>query len=293
MVATLCYFLTFLSGLFVGSFLNLVSDRAPFDKPIFLGRSRCDHCKAILKAKDLMPLLSFALLKAKCRYCGKKLSFTYPLSEILTGLAFFGAAYYLQLFNGPTMWKWVNFVYLAVAVGFFIIIFLADVKYRLIPNSVVHKAIGFVILFIVITSAVAMTSYFFQLKNDAFGRYLIQAGYWNTQLMYLLKSLGLTLISALGIGLFFWFLIWVTKGRGMGGGDVKLAFLIGIMNGWPINLVAIFLGFVFGAIFSLILVALRKKTMKDTVPFGPFLILGSITAFVFGNQILKWYTGLI
>ena len=92
--------------------------------------------------------------------------------------------------------------------------------------------------------------------------------------------------------LFFLSLIKITRGMGMGGGDVKLGFLIGLFNGFPVNIIAIFVGFLSGALVSLVLVLLKKRSMKDTIAFGPFLIFGSILSLVFGQQILNWYIGL-
>jgi prepilin signal peptidase PulO-like enzyme (type II secretory pathway) len=97
-------------------------------------------------------------------------------------------------------------------------------------------------------------------------------------------------VGAVIICLFFLLLVWATKGRGMGWGDVKLGFLIGLVNGFPYGFEAIFFGFVFGAIYSLVLILLKKKTVKDTIAFGPFLILGSVFVLIWGERILNWYT---
>jgi prepilin signal peptidase PulO-like enzyme (type II secretory pathway) len=101
-----------------------------------------------------------------------------------------------------------------------------------------------------------------------------------------------TVISAFVIGLFFFLLTKIKDGKAMGGGDVKLAFLIGLFNGFPYNVLAIFLGFLFGSVFSLGLILMKRKTVKDTVPFGPFLILGSVVALIWGSQIIDWYINL-
>ena len=79
----------------------------------------------------------------------------------------------------------------------------------------------------------------------------------------------------------------------MGGGDVKLAFLVGLVNGFPLNVVAVVLAFVSGAVFSGVLMLLRRKGLRDVIPFGPFLVFGSVVAFIFGQQIFNWYLALI
>ena len=287
------YGLTFISGLFFGSFYNLVSDRIPKGRGILTGRSKCDHCGKTLGAKSLLPLLSFAMQKGKCVYCGKRLSTYYPVSEVLTGLVFMGVAFLSGILSEINFATVLTFIYFAVIAGFYIILTLTDLKYRLIPNKIIYTAIIFVTFFLLLNAVLTILFTYNQLKNDEFGIYLLQAGYLEQQISAITKSFGLLLLSSLGISAFFLLLIFITKGKGMGGGDVKLAFLIGMVNGFPFNIAAIFLGFVFGAVFSIILVLFRKKSLKDTVPFGPFLILGSVIAFVWGEMIWYWYVTLL
>ena len=269
----------FLIGLFVGSFLNVISDRVVRNEAIFFGRSHCDTCKHKLAPKDLVPLLSFIFIKGKCRYCKVKLSFYYPTAEILTGLVFV-LAYFTKS------------VLPAVVFCAYIVLFLTDAKYTLIPNKVVIPAIIFVFGFLLVTNIYTLFSLRTNLENDAIGKYLLRTDFYNARVAETLKHLGLTLFSSLSISLFFIFLIFITKGRGMGGGDVTLGFLIGLFNGFPTNILAIFLGFLFGTIFSLGLILTKQKSIKDTIPFGPFLIVGSVVAYFFGKQLLSWYFGL-
>lgn len=289
MVEVAGFILIFIAGLFVGSFLNVVADRVSHGKSPLKGRSKCDYCSEDLRTKDLVPLLSYVWLKAKCRYCDKKLSYYYPISEFITGFAFVSIAYYLRVFSQASPFIWLNFTYMAAVASFLIIIFLADVKYKIIPNKVVYPAILFLLIFMIGSFTFIALSSYYQMKADPFGKYLLEVGYWSDQMTFLLRSLGLTIASAIAIAAFFWLLIWVTKGKGMGGGDVKLAFLIGLINGFPLNIVAVVLAFVIGAAFSGILMVLKKKGMRDVIPFGPFLILGSVLAFIFGQQIFNWY----
>lgn len=283
----------FIAGLFVGSFLNVVADRSPKGESPFKGRSHCEYCKENLKAKDLVPLLSYLAIKGKCRYCSKKLSPYYPISELITGLAFLGIASYLNVFQAGTPLIWINFAYMSTISSFLIIILLADIKYKIIPNKVVFPAIFFMLAIMIVSFGFIAYSSYFQLKADAFGKYLIEVGYWKDQMMFLARSLGITLFTSALLAGFFWFLIWVTKGKGMGGGDVKLAFLIGLINGFPLSIIAIVLAFLSGAIYSTLLMIIKRKGMKDVIPFGPFLILGSVAAFIFGQQIFNWYIGLL
>jgi leader peptidase (prepilin peptidase)/N-methyltransferase len=286
------YGLTFISGLFFGSFFNLVADRLPKGRKIIKGRSVCDHCKKVLEPKDLIPLFSFLRYGGKCRRCKKKLSFSYPLSEILTGLVFVGAAYYSGVFFTTNLNTILLFIFYLIMGGFYLVILLTDFKHKLIPNKIVYPAIIFTLLYLLLRTVLFYVLTYNRLVNNAFGVYLLEAGFLKLQLFNILTSLGVTLVSAFVISLFFAFLVWITKGRGMGGGDIKLGFLIGIFNGFPFNILAIFLGFVFGAVTSLLLILMKKKTLKDTVPFGPFLIAGSIAALIWGPQLWAFYVGL-
>ncbi|MBI2414466.1 prepilin peptidase [candidate division WWE3 bacterium] len=286
------YFGLFVLGLFVGSFLNVVADRTSKGVSAIKGRSKCDDCDTVLNVKDLVPLFSYIFLRGKCRYCNTKLSWYYPLAELLTGFTFFGLAMYMGVFGQAPVDIWFSYVYLATIASLMIVLLLSDLKYRLLPNSVMYPAIAFTLFMTLLAfAAVAYTSYN-SMKADPFGQYLLQVGYWRDQMIFLAGRVGLTVLSALFITLFFWFLILVTKGRGMGGGDLKLALFIGLFNGYPNNIVAIVLGFVFGALYSLVLLVLRKKSMKDTIPFGPFLILGSVVSFLFGRIITNTYLGM-
>lgn len=287
------YFFIFIAGTFIGSFLNVVADRLQTGESILFDRSHCEECKTSLATKDLVPLLSFLLLRGKCRYCRSKLPYYYPFSEILTGLAYFSIAFYMQLFKNPMVMTWVIYSYLVFVVSVYIIIFLSDLKYKIIPDKVVLPAIVVVFLFIVVNIAYSLIVSYNSLKNDDFGKYLLEAGLWHNQVYLILKQLGFLVLSSFGISMFFLLLIIVTRGRGMGGGDVKLGFLIGLFNGFPLNIVAIFLGFLFGSIFGLLLILAGRKGLKDTIAFGPYLILGSAVTFVYGSQLYSWYINLL
>jgi len=290
---TLLYILVFVSGLFFGSFLNLVADRIlKKGEKIIFSRSKCDYCKKELKAKHLIPLVSFIIQRGKCAMCDKKLSWYYPFSEVLTGLAFMGAAYISGIFSIASFPNIIAFVFLLLLACAYVVIFLTDLKHQIIPNKVVYPAIILVALFMVGNATAYVITTYSRLKADAFGIYLLEAGYLHVQALHMLKSLGMVLLSAALIAGFFALLVKLTKGRGMGAGDIKLGFLIGLFNGFPQNIIAIFSGFIIGAIVSLILIALKIKTLKDTVPFGPFLIIGSIVALIWGADIWQFYTTL-
>src|SRR3989344_5555451 len=281
MLYPLYYFFIFVVGAVFGSFLNLVADRFPFGKPVLIGRSKCELCSKFLTPKELVPLLSYLLLKGKCLGCKTKLSPIYFFTEVFTGLGFMGIAYWTKMFDNFEAETLLNFLYLTIVYCFYVVLFLTDLKFRLVPNKIVYAGILFVVLFQLCVSIYNLMVFRSDLLKDTFGVYLYKAGYFDNQVLYLLRDFGFNIVSALAIGGFFLFLIFITKGRGMGGGDVTLGFFIGMVNGFPNNILAIFLGFLIGAVFSVVLVVLRKKTIKDTISFGPFLILGSVLAYIY------------
>jgi len=289
MAATIYIFL-FIFGIFTGSFLNLISDRLPKGKKILFGRSECEFCHKPLGVKNLIPIFSFIFQKGKCSFCGKTLSYYYPFSELFTGVVFMLAGHISGFpYSIDTQSAFVLFYYIVVF-SFFIAMFLTDVKFYLILDSLLIPAVTFVFLSSIIFRVLDLGNLYRNLSNDSIGVYLLKTDFFNSRVMYSLKDFGLVLLGASIIALFFLFLIFITKGRGMGFGDVKLGFLIGLVNGFPFGIIAIFLGFTLGAVYSVSLIFMKKKTMKDTIPFGPFLIMGSLLTFLFGPGLWEWYT---
>jgi prepilin signal peptidase PulO-like enzyme (type II secretory pathway) len=230
------------TGLLAGSFLNLVSDRLKRKENFITGRSRCDFCSKDLKSLDLIPVISYLINKGRCAYCLKNLSPIYPLSEILTAIFFAFIYYFLQINN----LGWEYYLYFYFNFSLLIIIFWYDYKFYEIPFKVV--VLGSVSSFILRAMV---------LKNLTLENLLIEVASW------------------LGIFLFYYLIIWVSKG-GMGGGDLKLSVYLGIFLGFPTSIYGIYYGFVLGGIFALILLILKKKSLKAKIPFGPFLIIGSL-----------------
>jgi prepilin signal peptidase PulO-like enzyme (type II secretory pathway) len=208
------YFLTFILGLFTGSFLNVAADRSVNGESIIVGRSHCDKCKKELGPKDLIPLLSFIMNAGKCRYCGTKLSTWYPVSEMVTGIVFAGVLFLVKDNN-------LNFIYLIIIASFYIVLFLTDSKYRLIPNKIVVPAIVFTFIFSLIQIIYTILNYYRVISGDEFGKYLIKSGFFQSQVIYILRDFGVHLLSALS---YFSGFSFITKGRGMGGGDITLDF---------------------------------------------------------------------
>ncbi|MCK4453839.1 prepilin peptidase [Candidatus Parcubacteria bacterium] len=267
MINFLLYFFVFVFGLVAGSFLNCVTYRLERKQSALKGRSYCPYCKHQLSWYDLIPVLSFIILKGKCRYCQKPISIQYPLVEIAT------ASLFLLIFNFPphqifdggfNFQNFVSFCFVLCVSSFLIVIFVYDLKHYIIPDKVIFPTIGVVFLY----------QLFEVLKIENF------------------QSLLYFLAIAFLASAFFLAIVLATKGRGMGLGDVKLAFLMGLLLGWPNIFVAFFLAFLIGAIIGIGLILARKKTLKSEVPFGPFLVVGTFIALFWGQELINFYLNL-
>ena len=281
MFETLIFILIFLMGLIVGSFLNCVIYRLEIASPrpvtagrgsrsalsFLKGRSFCPSCKHTLNWQDLFPILSFFILKRKCHYCQQKISWQYPLIELATGLIFILIFWFLisgiYLISLTLILK---FSYFLIIASFLLIIFVYDLKHYIIPDKVIFPAIFLSGLW-----------------------YLIAGIFLD---LYTKGELLTTIYSALGTGGFFLAIVLLGRGKWMGVGDIKLAFLMGLFLGWPNISVALFLAFFIGSIIGIGLMIAGKKTMKSEVPFGPCLVTGTFLAMFFGKQMLAWYQNL-
>lgn len=269
----------FVFGLIVGSFINCVVYRLESGKSFLRGRSYCPNCKHGLNWNDLIPVFSFLYLKGRCRYCGNKISAQYPIVEISTGIIFIMIFNFQFLsFKEFSVFNFQNIIYLLfllVVASFLMIIFVFDLKHFIIPDKVLYPLIAIVFLYRV---------YFLIIGHLVFFRYSgLGVGYSN---------LTNYLLSALFASAFFWGIIFLTKGKGMGMGDAKFAVFMGLFLGFPDILVALFFAFSIGAIIGIMLMAFKKKKLKSEIPFGPFLIIGTAIAFLWGSPIVSWYLGL-
>ena len=239
----------FILGIFIGSFLNVLIDRLPREESVIKGRSHCEKCKKVLRWHDLIPLVSFIFLKGKCRHCHIPLSFYYPIIEITTGLMF------VLALNVSGLTNYLGLIYYLILFSALIVIFFTDLKYGIIPD---------VILFL---SAIVTAIYLFLNFNSLIINYLL---------------------SAVGACLFFLFLFLITKGKGMGFGDVKFAFLMGLILGFPKIIVSLYVAFLTGAVIGCILIMWKKKKVFGTsIPFGPFLAIGVLVAILYGEILVQ------
>jgi len=264
----------FVFGIAMGSFLNVVATRYDgehflFSNKLIGGRSRCEQCKETLRWFELVPLFSFMAQGARCRRCQARLSSQYPIVELLSGTVFVFVP--LVLGVGHTLGIGaIAGAPLALLAALWIAVFEA-----LLVMALIDIRLGII--------------------PDEINIFLVIVG-----VLFLLIPVPLTIIaiipkiiSALGAGAFFALLIAVTRGKGMGMGDLKLAIPLGLLFGWPEIVLVLMAAFVIGAVVGLVAVARGTNSMKGTLPFGPFLALGAVTAFFWGAPIIGWYLSLL
>ncbi len=263
-------------GLKIGSFLNVCIVRIPRRRSIVSPRSYCTHCGQVLKPYDNIPLISFLLLRGKCRFCKKTISWQYPVVEAMTTVIFWGtfASYGLQ-------WK------TAVLVVFFsalIVLVFVDLNHRLLPDVITLPGIA---LGMVLSLLVGI--------EDDVGTALVQlaglpdsAGRWGW--------LASSLLGAVVCGGFLWLVgavYFKLKGvEGLGGGDPKLMGMVGAFLGVKLGLLTIMLGSVLGALIGLAYIKTTGKDYRYPLPFGSFLGVAAIGAALWGEQLLSWYLGI-
>jgi leader peptidase (prepilin peptidase)/N-methyltransferase len=251
-------------GLIFGSAINALVWRVYVGRSWVRGRSQCPDCGHELAARDLVPVLSFVALGGKCRYCGAPIK-DHPVVELVTALAFGVSAYMLMPVGTVGLVRllfWIVILVLLLALAVF------DQRWLILPDKLMFPLIVVVTLY---SATVAVLT--------GSPRVLI----------------GGLLAAVLAGGAFF-ALVFFSKGRAMGGGDIKLAFAMGLLLGLKGTAVAMLVAFNAAAIVGIALIATGLRKRHDQIPFGPFLVAGAIIAFCFDQQLLAWYlrlTGLV
>ncbi|MFQ5882805.1 MAG: prepilin peptidase [Candidatus Methylomirabilales bacterium] len=287
--------MSFILGLIIGSFCNVCIHRIPLGENIVVPRSRCPNCRGLIRAYDNIPLLSFLFLKGQCRSCGHRISWQYPVVELLTGLLF--ALTVLRF--GVT---WHTVLLLAFVTALVIVTFI-DLEHQIVPDVITLPGIAIALVWSVLTYFKSVLAFFSSLLYNlpayfhlvftdpsitikrALIFFLSAAG---SQSGFLLPQPFQAFLGIIvGGGLLY--LVAVASRGGMGGGDIKLTAMIGALLGWRLVLLTIFLGTLFGSLIALPLLISGKKGRKDPMPFGPFLALGGVLALFWGNEIIVGY----
>ena len=238
----------FILGAIFGSFLLVIGTRMPLGENVITGRSRCDFCKNELKWYELIPIISYIIQNGKCRHCHRKINHNHLIIEIVTGLLFvFGYIYFKNIFE---------LLIFLVLILVTILIFISDFKYMIILDS--SWIIGSVAIIFV--------------KFIAYG--------YITILLSVLKGIGLFLIMFLikliGDKIF--------KKESLGGGDIKLCFLIGLTIGFRLGLIALVFSAFLALPYALTQIYLNKK---NELPYGPFLIAATVIIYVFLDKFVN------
>jgi prepilin signal peptidase PulO-like enzyme (type II secretory pathway) len=269
-----------LLGLCMGSFVNALTYRlhkqgaGETDPPkrkqgsgpdysIVKGRSMCPHCKHELSALDLIPVLSYVGLRGRCRYCRKKIPDT-PLPELIMPILFIVS--YLYWPHGFTPLGIFNFVCWLYFLVIFVALVIYDLKWMILPNRLVFPGIAVAAIQVVVNTVA--------LKDPK-------------------VLLGAAFGALMGGGVFYAIYL-LSKGKWIGGGDVKLGILFGLLVGSPmLSFMVIFLASIIGTVLCLPLLLMGKLTKDRQVPFGPLLIAGAVVIYIFGASILQWYQNLV
>ncbi len=256
-------FFVFVFGLCFGSFLNVCIHRIPRKASVAFPASHCPHCQTPIKRRDLIPVLSYLLLGGKCRSCKSPISIRYPIVEFLTG-----AVWVVLFLRFGLTFESAVLIYLFTIL---IPILFIDLDHMIIPNG------------LVLAGLVAGVAVFFYNLFLPFG--LFSPSYWYTPLLGMVSASGFLLLVAV-LGLFIY------KSTAMGMGDVKLFIPIGLVLGWKLTLVALFLSTLLGAAAGIVFMIAKRLSRKSQMPFGPYIIAGTFIAVLWGNQLIDWYLHL-
>lgn len=245
----------FLLGAVTGSFLNVCIYRLPLDQSVITPRSRCMACGAPVAWFDNLPILSWFLLRGRCRSCGASYSIRYPLVELATALL----SLFLFLRFGPSPSYLIYFVLAAALV----VITFIDLDHQIIPDEISLPGIG-----------IGFLASFF----------LPEPG-WISSLLGAVIGWG-------SLALVFYGYLWLTGREGMGGGDAKLLAMLGAFLGVKAVPFIIFSSSLVGTVAGLSIMALQRKGRHLAIPFGPYLAFGALLYIFYGPQLITWYLQL-
>lgn len=252
----LTYAAVIILGLCIGSFLNVCIFRIPLEKSIVHPPSACPACGNAIRFYDNIPVLSYLLLRGKCRHCGVAISIRYPSVELASGLT--AAATYAAF--GPTVETLIYFTFISTLW----VVTLIDIDYRIIPDNI--SLPGIIVFFLASFLLPNMT-----VKDSLLG--------------ILLGGGSLYAIA--------WAYSAIKKVDGMGGGDIKLLAMIGALIGWKGVLFTLFASSALGTIVGVGIMIAQGKSMKLAVPFGPFLSAGAAAYIFFGPRLIDWYLNFL
>ena len=292
------FIVSFIFGTIIGSFINVLVDRTDAKESAFKGHSFCPYCHKILAWWEMVPVLNYFYLKGRCSSCHHKLSLQYPIIEFCTGLFFALACWrffrfplinlhLFTVFNLENILILINLFFWFYWLFVFLVISLYDLKKYLILSEVLIPAIVISFFWRIFLGVIIFLKHFTFLpqlnlllgsQSYVFGNY----PYFFSLILGIIFAGGLISL-----------LVYTTKEKAMGWGDAILAIFIGLILGWPGAMIALIIAFLSGGFSSLILMLLKKKTLKSYLPFAPFLSLGAVTVMLFGDIIIKGYLSIL
>lgn len=256
-----------LIGLALGSFVGALVWRLHEGKDFVSDRSECEHCHHKLGVLDLIPLVSWVLLRGKCRYCGAKIGVSAPILELVMAVLFVGS-YYVFPLPLETWQAWTSFgLWLVYLVGLMALL-VYDLKWMLLPNAIMFPLMGIAVV-------------------ESIFRQIFVNG------MPPLEWANSTIFGIVTLAGLYWVLYTFSKGKWVGYGDVKLGLFMGIALGFQRSLLALFLANIIGFLIVLPGVLTGKLKRTTRIPFGPFLIAAFVIAFLFGDKLINWYIGFL
>lgn len=268
----------FALGAIIGSFLNVVIHRLPREESIVFPNSRCPSCGANISFYDNIPVLSYLILRGRCRNCRAPISARYPAVEALTGLLYVA----VFLHDGLTMGLPFDLVFVTALVALIFI----DAEFMILPDAITYPGMLFALLARIVVPYLANRPVFDDLDSFSHGA-LANWPVWAA-------SLTGAVLGALAGGGSLWLIGWLWQRlRGveaMGLGDVKMMLMVGAYLGWRLTVLTIFLGVLTGSIAGVTLMLRRgTRDMQMLLPFGIFLGIGAIISLLFGASIINWY----
>lgn len=287
--------LLFLLGTAAGSFLNVLALRYDPDEPLFRrasisGRSRCPHCGRTLRWFELIPLVSFALQRGSCRSCGSRLSWQYPVVELLAGalvaalpLILYRAhgVQFTAAISGTPLWFYALVVLWIIAGLTLLLLSVIDLRLFVIPDGATATVGAAGILIAVIEARAGAAA----VVESSFGFYADLFGLQGSPIA------SYAVAVAVGVGS-YGLIHLLSRGRAMGLGDVKFGAAAGLLLGWPDVVLAVALSFVFGAAWHMPALLTGRRHMREGVPFGPFIAAAILAVALFGKAILAGYFAL-
>ena len=268
-MGSMIYLILLFVGLVLGSFVNALvwrlqaQEKAPKSKDLSIlrGRSMCPHCRHTLSARDLIPVLSWLSLRGKCRYCHKPIGWQYPAVELITmGLVVASYALWPMELNGAGL---VRFIFWPPLIAGFVALVVYDLRWMLLPTKIIYSLMALVTMqWLIILVMGDLTA---------------------------VQLLDIFLGVLVGGGLFY-AIFQVSAGKWIGGGDVRLGFLLGLIVGSPVySFLFLFLAAAIGSLVSVPLLAIGKVTRQTRIPFGPFLLIACVVVVLFGADMVSWY----